>query len=800
MTNQDARQVPIAEAMRLAIDHHQAGRIGDAESIYRAVLDAEPAHAAANNNLGLIALQAGRMREAVSALKLAREAEPRNGSYWMNYAVALAGSGDAAAARDVLLQARQLGLGGSTIDATLDRVEQMMRGQGAVSRAAAVDTSIDGERTILDELNRLFRNGRHAEMEQLASEALTRFPRSLGILNLLAASRLARGECEGALDVLARARVLAPEDTGILNLIGVAWHRLGNHEEAARALDQSLTLDPLQYEALVNASTSATGAGDPAAAVRFAERALAVRPEGVEALFALGNAAAAAGDDGAAAAAYRRAIALVGSNVDLFLNLGNVLIRGGNAAEGALVLQRALDLQPNNAAVHLNLARALHDLGETVAARAHFRTASDLAPALGEAHSAYLFSLAHDETIAPEAAFAEHLRIGDIIEGPVKASWRGHDNDPDPERELRLGFVSGDLREHPVAYLIEPIWRGLQGRRVRIFAYSNIRATDAVNQRLRALAHEWVQIERLSDEALCERIRADHIDVLFDLSGHTALNRLPVFARRPAPIQVSWIGYPGTTGLSAMDYRFVRGLGSNLKDADALFREKLVRFRLRGLQPETSAPAVRPPPGLAAGHVTFGSFNRVSKIGESVIALWSRVLRELPTARLLLAAVPEARAQERLQAAFAAHGIGLERLDFRPRVPMQEYLSLHHEVDIALDTFPYTGGTTTSHALWMGVPVLTLVGRGLQQNQGAMILGALGMSDWMVQTEDAYVAKACAAATDWNALATLRRDLRERMTRTHLGSEDDIGDEVELALRTVWKRWCAGQPPVSIAL
>lgn len=799
MTDQQAQQVPIVDAMRAAVGHHQAGHLEQAELIYRSILDAEPAHAGALCNLGLIALQTGRAQQAAPLLRAARDADPGRAELWANHAVALAGSGDPGAAREVLLQARSRGLGGPALEATLARVERMLHRPGEAPRSDD-RARIDEEAETIDALVRLFSAARHEEVERTAAEAVRRFPDSPRVLGVLGASRLARGANRDALHSLSRAHELAPSDAWILNLLGVAHERTGDDERAGRCFERSLALSRDEYDTLINASAWATRRGDHEGGARLAERALALRPDGGEALFNFGNALAARGDHAAAAALYRRAISLGAGNVAPHVSLGKILADDGNAGEAVEVLRQALALNAADPAVHLNLARALHALGETVSARTHFRAASDMAPDLGEAHSAYLCSLAHDETISAEQAYAEHVRIGDLMEAPHRAAWRAHDNDRDPERELRVGFVSGDLRNHPVANLIEPIWRSLRGRPLRIVAYSNCATVDEVSVRLRALTDEWVQIERLGDDALAERIRADRIDILFDLSGHTALNRLPVFARKPAPIQASCIGYPGTTGLAAMDYRVVRGLDSKAGAIDSLFREKLVRFRLRGFQPDPDAPDVNALPALAAGHVTFGSFNRVSKIGDSVIALWSRVLLAIPGSRLLIAAIPEAQVQDRLRASFASHGIAPERLDFRPRVSMREYLAMHHEVDIALDTFPYSGGTTNHHALWMGVPVVTLSGPGLQHNQGSSILGMLGLSDWATATASDYMARAVSAASDLTALSELRHGLRARITRAYLNSNDELGRELGGVLRMIWRRWCAGLQPASIEL
>jgi predicted O-linked N-acetylglucosamine transferase (SPINDLY family) len=801
MAGEGPRQVPISEAMRLATDHHQSGRLREAEAIYRAVLEAEPEHSGASYNLGLIALQSGQPGQAVPVFRAALQADPDNAAFWMNYAVALAGSGEPAAAREALLQARQRGIGGDALSGVLAQVERMMRTRQPTLVETVDPTNNEGKRIInLSPLLRLYDEGRFAEVEARARELMSDFPDSAPLVRLLGSCLLALQKYEQSSEVLTQSSKRIPNDPLILYLLGLALRRLRRNEDARTAFDQSLAVAADNFDTLLNASANAVTLGDPDEARRYAEHALALRPDNVDALRVLADAEAAGGRTEEATDLYRRAIALDRNAIDLYTNLGDALTSLGRADEATAELRRALELRADYAPAHLSMGRALYELGETASASEHFRMASDLAPDMPEAHTAYLFSLAHNETITPEQSFQEHLRVGGRIEAPHRPAWPQHDSDRDPERGLRVGFVSGDLRDHPVAYLIEPVWQAMRGGNHKVFAYANAPWEDAVSERLRALTDVWVRVERMDDDTLYERIRADRIDILFDLSGHTTRNRLTVFARKPAPIQVSWIGYPGTTGLTAVDYRFVRETDSGTGRREELFCEKFVRFQFRAFQHEASAPLVNPLPALSGNPLTFGSFNRPSKLSEGVIALWSRVLRAIPGSRLLIAAAGEERLKARLRASFAGHGVASERLAFRPRLPMPQYLALHHEVDIALDTFPYAGGTTTGHALWMGVPVLTLAGVGLQQNQAAAVLKMLDMADWVTASEEAFVTQAVTAASRLEEVAELRQGLRDRMSRLFQGSSDDFARELDAAFRTMWRRWCAGLAPESFTV
>lgn len=655
----------------------------------------------------------------------------------------------------------------------------------------------DGGRTVaLARLVGLFRLGRHDELEALALQALGQDSGSAELLYLLGASRLSRGRDAEAEAVLAMAARLAPDDAEILGLLGVALFKLGRYAEAAQRFEAALRIEPNGYELLVNAAANAVAAGNAEAACSLASRAVALRPQGTEALMGLGNALLASNRFEEAVGVYRRAIALQPDAADLHLNLGQALGRLQRLDEAASSLRRALGLQPSFAAAHLGLGRVLHDLGDGAAAQRHFRAAAEIDPALIEAHSAYLFSLLHDASLSPEATYREHVRVGDLIEAPLRGQWRPHSNDRDPERPLRVGFVSGDLHDHPVANLIEPVWRGMRRGMNRICVYANSAVRDGTQARLQALAHEWTFVNHLSDDALAERIRGDAIDILFDLSGHTARNRLAVFARRPAPVQVTWLGYPGTTGLSAIDYRLVQDPGAGREALQATCRERLVTLRTRGFEPAPNAPEVNELPALARGYLTFASFNRLGKVNVDVISLWSRILTVLPAARMIVCAVEDDSAKQELEAAFSGFGVASGRIRYVKRMPLDEYLRLHHEVDIALDTFPYAGGTTTRHALWMGVPVLTLEGASLQQSvSAAVLLRQLDLADWVAGDQMQYVDRTRTAASDLAGLARLRRELRLRFAQYLKDTEDAQAVSFDYALRVMWRRWCEGKPP-----
>jgi predicted O-linked N-acetylglucosamine transferase (SPINDLY family) len=525
-------------------------------------------------------------------------------------------------------------------------------------------------------------------------------------------------------------------------------------------------------------------------------RALQLKPDYAQALSNLGRTLHDMGRLAEAEAGYRRALQLKPDYAEVHSNLGNTLHDLGRLDEAEASYRQALRIKPEYAEAHCNLGSTLHDLGRLAEAEASWRRALQLKPDYAMAYSNILFCLSQSTTVDAQTLFAEHCRFGDRFEAPFRASFLQHTNSRDRARCLQVGFVSGDLHNHAMSNFIEPMAEQLCGcAQLSLHAYFNHNADDSTSRRMRKYFAHWHQIDSLTDAALADKIRADGIDILIDLSGHTAKNRLLTFARKPAPIQISWMGYPGTTGLRAMDYfladRFLLPPG-RFEDQ---FTEKIVRLPATGpFLPYRDAPPVSPLPALNNGHITFGSFNRLSKLSREVIALWSQLLRALPDSRLLLGGMPEEGKYAALIDWFAQEHIARERLDFHPRSDMPGYLRLHQQVDICLDTFPYNGGTTTFHAMWMGVPTLSLSGKTAAGRSGAAILGNVGLETFAADDAAEFVHKGVTWAGKLEELSAIRAGLRERMANSAAGQPQLIAASLERALRIMWQRWCAGLP------
>ena len=507
------------------------------------------------------------------------------------------------------------------------------------------------------------------------------------------------------------------------------------------------------------------------------------------------------GQRDAALESCRRAVKLGPKSTAAHVNLGTCLMEMGRLSEAVSSFETVVKLDPHHRRAHVNISATLTRLGRIDLAIAHTRKALKINPDWDELHSNLLFYLTHSQDIDAAALFAEHLRYAEHFEAPLRASWPAHGNTREPDRRLRIGFVSADLYNHAVAHFITPILEHLAlSPRLEIVIYANSFHDDHISRHLHGLAGIWRQVEKLTHAELAQLITSDSIDILIDLSGHTGFNRLPTFARKPAPLQVSWIGYPGTTGLQAMDYFLTDRYFSPPGELDDQFTEKLLCLPATApFLPSPDAPDVNPAPAIANGYTTFGSFNRASKLNRAVIARWAKLLRLVPSARMVIAAMPNKQTSDMLRSWFHQENIASTRLTFYGYTNTRDYLALHHQVDICLDSSPYTSGTTGFHALWMGVPTLTIVGPTLPCRATASILLPVDLPEFVTDSEEEFLAKGQWLANDINHLAGLRPLMRQRMNESAIGQPAIIAHGLESAMRAIWRRWCARLPAVSSA-
>jgi predicted O-linked N-acetylglucosamine transferase (SPINDLY family) len=507
----------------------------------------------------------------------------------------------------------------------------------------------------------------------------------------------------------------------------------------------------------------------------------------------LGNALGALSRHEEAVACFQKAIAVAPRYANAYYNWGSLCLNAGRFQEAADRFRGALAIDPLHAESQIGLASALLDLGHVDEAIAADRRALELRPGDREVHSQLLFALLHSAKHTPEQVFDEHRQWGRKHAAGLSSRSVEHPNAREPERRLRVGYVSGDFRHHSVAQFFEPVLAQHDRRGFEIFCYYNLSHTDDVTERLRLCADRWRGIASLDDEAVAERIRADRVDILVDLSGHTKYNRLLVFARKVAPVQAAWLGYMSTTGLDAIDYRITDARASPEGLLDALHSERL--YRLPDCQwcyqPPRDCPEVASPPAAdRGGAITFGAFASLAKIGPHVIALWCRLLQRMPDARLLVAGLGLESMRDEFRSRFAAHGLVPERIELRGFQSFRDYLALHAAADVILDTFPYTGGTTTCHALWMGVPVVSLAGKSAPSRGGASLLGVIGLEELVAEASEQYLDKACSLAGDLGRLSALRAGMRARMASSPLLDTARFTRHLEQAFRSMWHHWC----------
>ena len=569
------------------------------------------------------------------------------------------------------------------------------------------------------------------------------------------------GRPEDAEPMYRRAIAVSQATAGALNDLGTVLLLLGRREEAEGCFRQVV-----QHE--------------PAVAIGYSNLANALRELGRNA---------------EAEASARDALRLDATLPEAHFNLGNALQAQGRATDSVASLQRAIELRPAYGAAHNSLGNSLKDFGRLEEAEASFLRALALDANDRDARSNYLLLLNYTASHSREKLHSEHLDWARRHELPSIGARKKHANSREPGRRLRIGYLSGDFRRHSVAYFIEPVLALHDREAFEVHCYSNVASPDQVTSRLLGHADHAHSIFGVADGRVAEKIRHDGIDLLVDLSGHTAGNRLPVFALKPAPVQATYLGYPNTTGLQAIDWRITDVHADPPGDGDEFHSERLLRLpgAFLSFQPPSGAPEVRPPPSVAGGHVTFGSFNVLPKVTREVIRVWSRILDQLPGSRLLLKAhgLGDAGSRAAVLAAFQSHGLSSERIHVLPQdASFQAHLARYHEVDIALDPFPYNGTTTTLEALWMGVPVIALTGDRHSARVGASLLANVGLQELVAHDRPGYEALATALAKDPVKRAGLRRSMRERIAHSPLLDRAGFMRALEAGYREMWKAWC----------
>jgi predicted O-linked N-acetylglucosamine transferase (SPINDLY family) len=787
----------LQEQLESGLSHHQSGRLAEAEKIYRDILSVHPNHAEAMHFLGVVAGQAGRWPLAVELISRAIMVDDNVAAYHSNLGLALKNVG---------------------------RIDEAI---AAFRRAISLDQSLTQTHSNLG--NSLRSKGDLEQAVEAFRRAIELNPESAPAHRNLGSLLKERGDLDGAISVLRRAAKIDPKDPSVHYDLGNALHTNGQLDEAIASFRRVIQLKPDLVEGHNNLGAALEDAGQLNEAIASYRQAIRLAPGSAEPHYNLGHALERSGQAEDAIASYRQAIRLkpdliqaynnLGNAwhdlgrldeaiasfrtairlkpdyVETYYNLGNALHDGGGLDEAIACFGKAIGLKPDSAEAHSNLGRALRSAGQLDEAIAAYREAIRFKPDLASAHSNLICALQYHPGCDADAINEELRRWNQVHAQPLRKFILPHTNDRNPDRRLRIGYVSADFREHSVSWFLLPLIREHDHGAFEIFCYSDVLHCDAVTDRLRACVDGWQNIVRWTDERVAEKVREDKIDILVDLAGHTAGNRLRVFALKPAPVQVSYLGYSGTTGLPEMDYRLTDSLADPPGKTESFHTEKLVRLPVCNWcfgEPD-EAPPVGPLPAESNGSICFGTFNNFGKASPAIMDLWAAILIAAPLSRLIIKSrgLGEQSIRERIHQNFASRGVPADRLEIRGHEPnVVSHLNTYNRMDIALDTFPYHGTTTTCEALWMGVPVVTLAGSTHISRVGVSLLSSVGLPELIAQSAEEYLSIATGLAKDLPRLAELRRTLRQRMRASPLMDGRRFARDIEAAYRQMWRNWC----------
>jgi predicted O-linked N-acetylglucosamine transferase (SPINDLY family) len=603
---------------------------------------------------------------------------------------------------------------------------------------------------------------------------------------------------QGALDEAVRhfrqALAVEPKHAAALTNLGTAYELQGLTDQALAAHDAALEADPTSNAARHNRGTLLQKLGRLDEALACFEQVLRANPRYVQAWFGIASVRHKQGDLEAALTACRQALAIDPTNAKAHLNMGTMLNERGRRDEAIVELRRAIELDANLPSAHGNLAIALHLTGHIDEAIAEYRREIAVNPRSALHHSNLLYCLNFHPTLDAEAIFAEHRAWAARHADPLTASAAPHVLDRSPDRRLRVGYVSPYFYDHAVNFFVEPILAAHDHGFFEVFCYSDAAREDEATARLRGHADAWRTIRGQGHEQVARLIRDDRIDILVDLTGHIGENRLLAFARKPAPVQVTYIGYQNTTGMQAMDYRLTDAYADPPGLTDRYYTERLVRLPTTFFvyRPSADACDVSPLPAHERGYVTFGSFNNFAKVTRAVLAAWAEILAAVPHSRLVVLATMTPSLERHVRDALAGRGIEQARLKLVNHLPRPDYFRLIAGVDVALDPFPFQGHTTTCDCIWQGVPVVTLLGRSYASRFGASGLHTLGLDELVADSPEAYRRIAIDLAGDLDRLSHLRATLRQRMTASPLLDFSGFTRNVEAAYRRMWRDYCAG--------
>jgi len=627
--------------------------------------------------------------------------------------------------------------------------------------------------------------GQLREAEAAYRQILAQQPNHPDALHMLGVLAFQCGRHDAAVQLIRQSITLQPTADSYCNL-GLALAAAGQLDHAVAAYQTSISLDPQVVETYFNLAIALRDLGRHDDSINAYRQALLLQPGHVQSLINMGSALRSQGKTIEAAAAFRQAIAINSNHAAAHHNLANTLKEQTDLDPALFHFDKAISLGLNDATVQRNRANALVNQGQLEKAIAGYDRAMVLRPTDPALASGKIIAMQLHPDYDAATIRRECEDWDRQYAQPLRQLWPDHSARPRSSKRLRIGYISPDFRDHVIAWYFAPILSRHDRREFEIFSYASVAQPDATTRRLESLSDGWRNIHALTDDQAAEVIRADRIDILVDLDLHVWGNRLPVLARKPAPVQVSWLGYPGTTGIAAMDYRLTDPFLDPPGEHDDWYTEKSLRLpnsfwcfdpQLEPLKPTLDLPT-GDLPAIQNGYVTFGSLNNVSRLNPRTLKLWSRVVTKVPNSRLLLSA-PHGSARENILGLLAQHGVEASRVEFVASAPWTEYMGYFRRIDIALDTLPYNGHTTSLDALWMGVPLVTRLGQTVVGRAGYSHLSNLQLTELAATTDDDFVTAAENLAGDLSRLIELRRTLRERMLASPLTNATQFTRDLE---------------------
>ncbi|MDO9042908.1 MAG: tetratricopeptide repeat protein [Desulfocapsaceae bacterium] len=778
--------------------YSQNGQIQEAENQYQTILKIQADHPEANYSLGLLALQRNQPLESLPYFEAAVDKRPEHGPYWLAYIDALDQTGQSDIARQIFEMAQHSGLEGEEVNALATRLglRQEIPAERPATSVLPESPQINPANNAtpnqeeIDTLLSLYQQGRITDCENLAHSILNRFPNHGFSWKILGALLKQQNRLDEAILAMRQAALLLPQDPEALNNLGLTLKNTGNLAESESILRLALDLNGDFAEAYNNLGVTLMAQGRLTESEECFRQALHIQPEYAEAYCNLGTNLKDQGQFADSESNFQHALRLRPSSAEAYNNLGNLLQGQGRLSEAEANLHKALELKPEFAVAYNNLANTLHCQGHLEDSEFCYRKAMELKPDFTEAYDGLLFVSNYDPDKSADELFELYREYDARFGHPHQNQWKPHTNNRDADRCLKVGYVSPSFYSHPVFHFLEPLLAHHDKSRFEIFAYSETIREDPITTCYKQHVDHWISSIGLSDDELAERIRSDEIDILIDLAGHTGRNRLPVFSRKPAPVSLHWLDFGYTTGLSAIDY-YLTDIASAPIGSENLFSEQLWRLSTPALayRPATGMGQVSPLPAVQHGHITFGTLTRAIRINHRTIRVWSEILHQIKGSRLVIdsGSFKDPSAVKILIEKFVAHDIGKDRLDIGYHSPPWDVL---RNIDIGLDCFPHNSGTTLFENLYMGVPFITLADKPGIGRLGCSLLEGVGHPEWITRSENEYIEKAIALASDLPGLTAVRAGLREEMQQSPLMDEKGFTERVEGAYRKMFKKWC----------